>query len=210
MYRLYWAPGTAAFGPHAVLEEAGLDYEIVEIDIQAEAHTGPDYLAINPVGRVPALVLPDGQVVTETGAIMLYLAERHDAGALAPAPGDPQRGRFLRWLFHFSNTLQTDNKRYHYPRRYSTEPAHAPAIRARATGALMDSWRPVDDHLAAGGPFMLGDRFSLLDIYLAMMASWFEPPADLLTRFPAVGRCHDLVMARPAVRRCLDRRGASG
>lgn len=210
MYRLYWSEGTASFGPQVVLEEGGLDHEIVEVDIAAGQNRRPDYLKINPLGTVPALVRPDGQVLTEAAAIMLYLAERHGLDELAPAVGDPGRGLFLRSLFYLTNTVQDDYRRFYYPERISTDPADAPRIKAKAVEALIESWRHVDDQLAAQGPFHLGARFSLADIYLVMLATWFQPMADLFARFPAVRRCFDQASRRPAVRKCLEQQGDIG
>lgn len=210
MYRLYFCAGTAAFGPQAVLEEAGLPHELVIVDTAAGAHRRPDYLAVNPLGRVPALVTPEGEVLYETAAVMLYLADRHGLEDLAPPVGHPLRGLFYRSLFYLSNTLQTDYKRYYYPERFSTDAADAPRIRVQARQDLKESWRPVDAQLTAAGPYHLGERFSLADIYLVMLATWFEPMAELWSACPAVARCFELVAARPAVRRCLDRQDGTG
>lgn len=204
MYRLYWCAGTAAFGPQAVLEEAALDYEIVAIDIGAGENRRPEFLAINPIGKLPALILPTGEILYEAAAIMLYLADHHDLRDLAPDVHDPDRGLFLRSLFYLSNTVQDAYKRYYYPERNSTDPADADRIKARAVENLIAFWKPVDDHLAAHGPYLLGDRFSLTDIYLVMLATWFETPDDLFRRYSNVGRCFDLTARRPGVRRCLE------
>ena len=118
-----------------------------------------------------------------------------------------RRGLFLRSLLYLTNTVQNDYKRYYYPERFSTDPADAPRIKAKALEALVDSWRPVDAHLAAHGPYHLGARFSLADIYLVMLATWFEPMAALFERFPAVRRCYDEASRRPAVRKCLAQQG---
>lgn len=205
MYKLYWSEGTAAFGPQVVLEEADLDYQIIEIDLAAGENNAADYLAINPVGKVPALVLPDGQILYEAAAIMLYLAEHHRLDDLAPPADHPLRGLFLRSLFYLTNTVQNDYKQFYYPERYSTDPADGPRIKAKSVENLIANWRPVNDHLGANGPYHLAARFSLADIYVAMLATWFTPMGDLFETFPAIRRCYGLVSQRPAVRRCLER-----
>ena len=203
MYKLYWSEGTASFGPQAVLEEAGLEHEIIAIDIASGENREPDYLAISPLGKVPALILPDGQVLYESAAIMVYLAEQHKVDDLVPPAGHPSRGLFYRSLFYLANTVQNDYKRFYYPERFSVDPEDAPKIKARSVEHLIASWRPVDEHLAEQGPYHLGHRFSLVDIYMLMLATWFEPMEELLETFPAVRQCFELVHQRPAVRRCL-------
>ncbi len=210
MYRLYFCAGTAAFGPQAVLEEAGLPHELVILDTAAGAQRRPDYLAINPLGNVPALITPEGEVLYETAAVMLYLADRHGLEDLAPPVGHALRGLFYRSLFYLSNTLQTDYKRDYYPERFSTDAADAPRIKTKARETLAESWRLVEAQLAAAGPYHLGERFSLADIYLVMLATWSEPIEELLSACPAVARCFELVAARPAVRRCLEQQGGAG
>jgi len=203
MYTLYWSEGTASFGPQAVLEEAGLKYQLIKIDTTSGEHNKPEYLAINPLGKVPALVLPDGQSLYEAAAIMLYLADHHHVDDLAPPVDDPLRGLFYRSLFYLSNTVQTDYKRFYYPERFSTDAADAQRIKEKSVATLIADWRPVNDHLAAKGPYHLGQRFSLVDIYLLMLATWFAPIGDVLKTFPAVRRCYQRVRQRPAVERCL-------
>ncbi len=144
MYRLYFCAGTAAFGPQAVLEGAGLPHELVIIDTAAGAQRRPDYLAINPLGNVPALITPEGEVLYETAAVMLYLADRHGLEDLAPPVGHALRGLFYRSLFYLSNTLQTDYKRDYYPERFSTDAADAPRIKTKARETLAESWRLVE------------------------------------------------------------------
>lgn len=207
MYRLYFKAGTAAFGPQAVLEEAGLAHELVTVDTSAGAHRQPDYLALNPTGKIPTLVTPEGEVLYETAAIMLYLADRHGLDDLAPPVGHPLRGLFYRSLFFLSNVLQTDFKRYYYPERFTNDASDAPGIKAKAQATLKESWRLLEAQLAAAGPYHLGARFSLADIYLVMLATWYEPLEELLNGSPAVARCCGLVAARPAVRRCLEQHG---
>jgi len=203
MYRLYWSEGTACLAPQAVLEEGGLAHELVVVDTTRGEHRRPEFLAVNPAGKVPALVLPDGEILTESAAISLYLAEKHGLEEIVPAAADRGRGRFLRWLFYLTVTLQETYKPFYYPERWSDGPEDAPRIRARAEERILECWQPVEAHLAANGPYVLGDRYSLADIYITMIASWHETPEALTARFPAVAACIGLVSARPAIARCL-------
>ena len=207
MYKLYWAAGTAALAPQAILEEVGAAYEIVALDLKRQEHRRPEYLALNPAGLVPTLVTDDGQVLTESAAITVALCERHPDAGLIPEPGDPARGSFFRWLFYLTNTVQEAYKRFYFPGRFSTDPADAPRIKDQAENHLAACWRIVEDRLADPGPYLLGARFSAADIFLVMLATWFEPKEDLFEKCPKVGRCFALAAERPALRRTLEANG---
>lgn len=207
MYKLYWAPSTAAFAPQAVLEEAGAAYVLEPVDLAAGAQRSDSYLALNPAGYVPTLVTDDGQVLTESAAIMLALCERHPEAGLLPPAGDVARGQFYRWLFYLTNHVQATYKRYYYSDRYSTDTNDAPRIKDRARAELLERWRPMDAHLAKNGPFVLGAEFCAGDIFLVMLATWFDPREALFTAFPHVERCVDRAAERPAIRRVLDIHG---
>ena len=200
MYILYSGNFTHGIGPHMVLEELALDYELREIDIIKGEHRSPEYLAINPAGWVPAMITPEGQRLHEAPAIMLYLADRHGRPALAPDFEDPVRGLFYAKLFYLANDIQPVMKRYYYAHRYSTDGADTPRVKAQAQITARDRWRVLDDALAADGPYLLGNRFSVADIYMSFMAgSGFDPPESLLAQFPSVKACYDLVAERPRI-----------
>ena len=208
MYKLYWNTDTAAMAPQMVLEEAELEYETVPIDLKAGENFSSDYLAINPAGYIPALITEDGDTLTESAAICLYLCDRHGLTDLLPMPDDPARGRVYCRLFYLTNTVQEAYKRYYYPYRYSTDEADVPRIRDKAVEALIERWKLVDDHLAAAGPFHLGAAFSLADLYMVMLVTWFPPDRQaLLDRYPAMSRAFDLAAERPAVRKVLEIHG---
>ncbi|MDH3597982.1 MAG: glutathione S-transferase family protein [Rhodospirillales bacterium] len=207
MYKLYWAAGTAALAPQAILEEAGAPYEIVALDLGKQEHRRPEYLALNPAGLVPTLVTDDGQVLTESAAITVALCERHPDAGLIPGAGDPARCSFFRWLFYLTNTVQEAFKRFYFPGRFSTDPADAPRIKERAASDLAARWRIVEDRLADPGPYLLVERFSAADIFLVMLATWFESRAGLFEMCPKVGRCFALAAERPALRRTLEANG---
>ena len=171
MDKLYWARGTAALAPHGVLEEAGAAYEIVAVDLHKGEHRRSEYLTLNPAGYVPALVTGNGRVLTESAAITVALCERHAETGLMPESGDPERAQFFRWLFYLINTVQEACKRHYYTERYSTEPADAPNVKARARQNLIDRWRIFEERLADPGPFLRGLRFTAADIYFAILAT---------------------------------------
>jgi len=198
MYILYGGGVSRAAGPQMVLEEAGLAYELRSVDIDAGEHRSAAFLALNPAGYVPALVTPGGEILHEAAAIMLYLADHHRLDALAPPADDPLRGRFLSALFYLCDDIQPPTKRFFYPERYSEDAADAPRIRARARAMARERWQVLDRTLAAGGPFHLGERFSLADIYMAVWAAYgLDSPRDILDDFAAVRACFEQVAARP-------------
>lgn len=204
MYKLYWAPRTAAFAPQAVMEEAGAAYETVVVDLAKGEQNSPAYLALNPGGTVPTLVTEEGLVLTESAAIMLWLAERHPETGLLPAPGSPERAVFWRWLFFLTNIVQSAYRRYYYSQRHTSDESGAPQVKAKARIDLLAGWQAVDQHLAESGPFLTGEEAGAADIYLLMLATWFDPGEELLAACPAVARCTAALSERPAIRRTLE------
>ncbi|WP_162913170.1 glutathione S-transferase family protein [Rhodospirillaceae bacterium SYSU D60014] len=206
MYRLYWSPGSAAMAPHAVLEEIGAPYILERIDLSPGVPRSPDYLKLNPNGKVPTLVVDgvvdESQVIYESAAICMYLADRHPEARLAPAVDDPLRGAYYQWMAYLASTLQPAYLLYYYPERHTIDEAQTPAIQARATDELMIIWDRINQALAAG-PYLLGERFSACDIYMQMLATWQDPVPQLYARCHNVKRCVGLVGARPAIHRML-------
>lgn len=198
MYKLYGGTFTRALGPQMVLEEAGLPYELHVVDMAGQEHRSEAFLKINPAGYVPALVTPEGDVLHEAAAIMLYLADRHGLEDLAPLAGDPQRGVFLSKLFYFTNDVQPSLKRFYYAARYALQKADVDAFKAQQRAMVCERWQVLEDWLSAHGPYHLGDRFTLADLHLAMWIAYgFKTPADIVDEFPASRRLFDLVLERP-------------
>lgn len=204
MYRLYWEALSGAMLPEVMLEEMGLSYERVPIDMAAGEHRSPEYLAINPAGQVPALALPDGAVIGESAAMALLLGERHPEGGLVPAPGDQDRPRFLHWLLFMATSVYMTFVRVNHPERFTSDPDDAGAVRAAAVDAVDRQFRIVDEAVA-GDPWFLPHGYSALDIQLAMLADWYPDRATLHARNPAVARICTAAAARPAFARVLAR-----
>lgn len=201
MYKLYWWHDTGAFAPQAVFEEAGIEHEIVTVDTSKKAHLAPDFLAINPRGQLPALALPDGTVMTESAAMILHLVDAHPEAGLAPAPGSSARARFDRWLLYLAVDAYTADLRVYYPDRFTADPAGADAVKAQGLADMERSLGIVEEHLKGEGPYLLGETFSAVDIYLTMIVHWHPAVDDLLARLPALARLCERVRARPAIAR---------
>lgn len=200
MYKLYWSEGSASLAPHIILEEAKVDYELILIDTAKSEHRTPEFLKINPFGKVPALMLPDGEVMTETAAICIYLIEKHNLDHLAPQPNTEDRAQFLQWIMYLTNTVQENYKRYYYNDRFLPDGGDIEGIREIAIKDLIDFWKPIEDALeSSDGTFMLAGGISLLDIYITMLVTWFQPMEKLLNIYPAINKCFEACNKHPSV-----------
>ncbi len=207
MYKLFHAPGSAAMAPHIMLVEIGAPYELVSLDMAAGAHKAPDYLKINPNGRVPTLLDGD-QIVYESAAIVMYLADRHPEAGLAPAPGSKERGAYYQWLTWLTNTLQDTYVSYFGASRYAASESAQAEVKAMAEQRLQPLFAILDQALASG-PYLLGTKCSAPDIYLTMLARWSRNMAKPASTYPNIKRCVDLVRARPSVGRVFEIEGLS-
>jgi glutathione S-transferase len=203
MYTLYWSPGSAAMAPHGALEEAGARYELKRVNTDQGAHRDPAYLKLNPNGKVPTLVVDGSFVMFESAAMAMFIADRHPEAKLAPGPDEMARGHFYQWLTHLTNSMQPAMLRYYYPERHTTEAGGTDAVAASATEEIATLWDRIDRHLAANGPYLLGDRFSAADIFAYMLSTWEQCCPGTYERFPHVKRLADLVAARPAIKRVI-------
>lgn len=202
MYKLYYYPGNANLAPHMLLEELGVDYELVLVDRDNDAHKSPEYLKLNPAGRIPVLI--DGDLVLfESAAICLHLADRHPRAALAPAVGSSERAHFYKWLMYLTNTVQAELLTWFYPERLADDAAAIAQVKAHAearVGAMLDL---IENTLADGGPYPLGAHYSAVDPYLLMLSRWTRMMHYPARQRPHLGRYLDLIVSRPAVQRAF-------
>ena len=171
MYKLYARPGWGSALVEAQLAWYALPFELEEVDDLFKSAAAREKLAaINPVAQVPTLVLPDGRIMTESAAITLHLADTTDRQPLVPAPGHATRPDFLRWLvFLVANIYPTFTYADDPARFVSVNSARDP-FRAATDAYSQRLWKQVDGQ--AGSPWFLGERFSALDIYAAVMTRW--------------------------------------
>ena len=210
MYQLYYFPGNANLVPHMVLEEIGAPYQLVPVDRANNAQKSPEYLKLNPTGRIPVLI--DGDLVLfETAAICLHLVDRHPDAGLAPALGTNERAEFYKWLFYLTNTLQAELITYFYPGRMTDDEAAATQVkqhaeaRISAEGGMLDI---LEAKLAqSGGPWLLGPHYTAADPYLMVMARWTRGMANPARNRKHLGRFLEAMAARPAVQRAFEQEG---
>ena len=206
MYRLHYYPGNANAAPHMVLEEIGVDYELVLVDRAVNAQKSAEYLKINPNGRIPAL--EDGDfILTEAAAIVLHLVDRHPETKLAPRFGTEERSRFHQWLAFLTNSLQEELMVYQYPERLVDNPVSMEAVTRGAEARASAFLDVIERHLKANGPLMMGDTLSAADFYLVMLARWARPMNKPPRSRPAIAKLLDKVIALPSVRRAYEREG---
>jgi glutathione S-transferase len=206
MYALYYYPGNASLTPHMALEEIGAKFELRLVDRNSEAHKSPDYLRLNPNGLIPVLV--DGELVLyETAAICLHLADRHPEARLAPPLGTAERAELYKWLIHLTNTLQPELITYFYPERRADDAAMAARIKVHAERRVGEMLDRIEAHLQASGPHLLGDTFSVADLFLFMLGRWTRGFTNPARNRPALRRLMERVTERPAVKRALASEG---
>ena len=200
MYKLYWRAGTAAFAVEALLEEMGEPYERIHIEQGKGSETPESFRSLNPLGQVPVLELPDGTVVTESAAIMIYLADIRPELGLAPAPDDPLRPVYLRWMVFLAAKLYQSYRHIYHTSDYCSDDAHLPDVRETGKQSLNADWQIIEQALETG-PYFLGDRFSAVDLYFVMFPDWNMDRQDVIDRHPNIARLCNLVLERPAVSR---------
>jgi len=207
MYKLYYYPGNANLAPHMLLEELGVAYELVLVDRARNAQRSPEYLKLNPNGRIPTLV--DGDLVLfETAAICLHLVDRHPEAGFAPPIGSDERAQFYKWLVYLTNTLQAELIIYFYPERMADDEAAIAQVKAHAESRVGSMLDLLDRSLAeSGGPYLLGDRYSAVDPYLLMLCRWTRMMHNPARNRPHLGRFLNMMITRPAVMRAFAQEG---
>jgi glutathione S-transferase len=202
---LYGSTSTASLVVHWLLIELGIEHELVLLDFETREHKSAGYLALNPAGRVPTLLI-DGQVLTEAAAIALYLADRHPQAGLLPAVGKPARGEAYRWMFWCANTVQPAYRAWFYPHEAAGGEC-IEAVRTMARQQLEAAWQHVAAHLQDGGPYLLGDAPGVVDFMLVMLMRWSRNMPTPSDHWPVLKAYADRLKARPAFAEVYRREG---
>jgi len=203
MYMLFWETISGAMAPQAMMEEMGITYEKIAIDMAANEHQTEAYLTQNPTGQVPALKLGDGRIMGESAAIVLFLGEQHPEGKLVPLPGDQERPAFLFWLMYMATSGYMTFGRSCHPERHTTDQEALDSVR-RAAEAQIGRFFETLESAIAGDPYFLPSGFSSLDIYLTMLTTWHADKVALFENNPKIAKLCAAVEARPAYQRVME------
>ncbi|KQZ43519.1 glutathione S-transferase family protein [Duganella sp. Root1480D1] len=208
MYTLYYGKGAASLAIHAALKETGVPYELVAIDLDAGQQRSPEYLRINPQGKVPTLLI-DGKPFAESAALMMMLAERHPQSNLAPPAGSLARAEWYELIVTMANSLGNNFRLWFYPADVGSTNEDS-ALRSAIQQRIESMWAMLDARLAAHGPYLLGETFSGADLMLTMYMRWSRNMPRPATDWPALRKYADMMRARPSWRHITEVEALTG
>lgn len=200
-YTLFCAPNSYAMGVHAILEETGAEYDLRWVTLFSETPE-VDFLAASPHARVPALLGPEGTLF-ESGAIAMYLAERHPEAELSIEPGHPLRGPYLQWIHYLAATLQPDVMLQFHPELYFSNKADQAALKQASMQRLDKVLRVIDTALSPG-PWFLGETLSVADFCFGMQAIWPEIYPSSISAYPNITQMVERLLARTSARKVTE------
>lgn len=203
---LYHSPGACSLAPHLVLNEIGVDYEPRRVNFAEKQQTSAEYLAINPKGRVPVLLI-DGFVLTEVPAILTYLGQRYPQAKLLPAGGEPL-ARCLEWLAYCSSTVHPAYAHLRRPERYLDDKAMHPPLQEKGEASFIDCIGFIDRRLE-DKQYAAGAEYSVADAYLFVFFGWTNSMKkyNMAERFPHYTAWAKRMLQRPAVQKVLEIEG---
>lgn len=198
--KLYYSPGACSMAPHIVATEAGIKVDLVKVDIpNKKTADGGDFWAINPKGYVPALQLDNGEVLTEVGVIIQYLADQKPESGLAAKPGTMQR-------YHEMEAVNFASSEVHKQLGALFNPKMTPEMREVQMGTIERRLGPLEKALA-GKQYIMGDKFTVADAYLFTVLNWTNPLKVDLGKWPNIQAFMGRVAARPKVQETLKAEG---
>ena len=198
--KLYYSPGACSMVPHIVLREAGYVFNLEKVDIpNKKTEKGDDFWKINPKGYVPALVLDTGEVLTEVGVIIQYLADQKPESGLAPKPGTMERYRLMEAVNFAGSEIHKQIGALFNPRM-------TPEMKEVQLGVIERRFNALEKALE-GRPYVTGDKYSVADAYLFGVLNWTNFHKIDLARWPNIRAFMALVGARPAVQEAMKAEG---
>lgn len=201
MLKLYYAPGTCALASHIALEEAGASYEAVRLSFKNEDQKKPEYLKINPKARVPALVTERG-IITETPAILIYIAQTYPAAKLAPIDDPFALARVQAFNSYLCSTVHVAHA--HRPRgyRWADDAAAIEAMKKKVPQSVGECFALIEREMFEG-PFVMGKDYTVCDGYLYTISQWLGADGVDINATPKIADHFKRVGERPAVQRAL-------
>ncbi|HEY0661883.1 MAG TPA: glutathione S-transferase family protein [Lysobacter sp.] len=205
MHSLYYAPGAASMLVHWLLIELGVSHELRLVDTKSGEQKTPEYLALNPNGVVPTLVV-DGQPMFEAAALAMTLADGYPEAGFAPRLDSPLRPHYNQWMFHLANAVQPLLRIWWYPGEVAGQ-ANSDLVVEHVRPRIEAAWDRLDAHLGAHGPYLLGDHVSAADFYLTMLMRWARSTPQPATTWPHLAALAQRMKARPSFKQLYEREG---
>jgi glutathione S-transferase len=197
-YELYGDIGSGAGIVEVALAAAGVPYELRPVSLDKSEQRSEAYGRVNPQRKLPALVTPSGETVTESAAILLVLDERLPAAHLFPLARTPERAQALRWLIFAAAELYPLIEIVDYPERFTPHGASAAAVKEVAKNLWRERWLILETQIA-GQPWLLPSGFCFTDVYIAALSRWAHEPAWRAEHLPRVERLTAAVAAQPVI-----------
>jgi glutathione S-transferase len=201
MLELFYAPHTCALASHIALEEAGADYRIARVDFRASEQKKPEYLAINPKGRVPALVTERG-ILTETPAILAFVAQSFPKARLAPLEDPFAFARVQAFNSYLCSTVHVAHAHRMRGHRWVDDPTAIAAMQKKVPQTVGECFELIERKMLAG-PWVMGGAYTICDPYLFTLAQWLHGDGVDIARFPKVADHSRRMAERPAVRAAI-------
>jgi GST-like protein len=195
-YLLYGDRGSGSFAVEAALCALGASFELHDVDLRAEQQRGAAYQAVNPQRKLPALITPAGETLTESAAILIALDERHPAAGLLPPVGSRERAQALRWLLFVASELYPLIEIVDYPERFASSADAAPGVRDAARQRWSERWLLLENAIS-GKPWLSPHGFSFADVYIAMASRWGMTAEWRCAHLPRVEALAAAVAVRP-------------
>jgi glutathione S-transferase len=206
MLTFFYAPRTCALASHIALEEAGADYGAKRLNFAENEQRKPEYLAINPKGRVPALVTDNG-VLTETPAILVYIAQTHPTARLAPLDDPFAFAEIQAINSYLCSTVHVAHAHKLRGARWSDDEAAIESMKRKVAQNMGDCFTIIEEKMFKG-PWAMGANYTIADPYLFTVASWLEGDGVDPKRFPKIHDHMNRMANRPAVKKVLAAQGA--
>lgn len=201
-YVLYGDKDSGSFTAEALFAEIGVAYELKTVSLDAFEETEDEFKAVNPAGKLPTLILPDGTIVTESAAVLLTICARHAEAKLFPDLASSEGAWALRWLVFISNNIYEAVGRADFPSRYTSNHYDRASVAAAALSEIRFCWMLFERELAERnlpGPFALGETFSALDVYVANISGWENPIEWRRPNAPRIEAIRKAIAARPKI-----------
>lgn len=201
MLTLHHARGTCALASHIALEQSGAAYRAVAVDFSREQQRSPEYLAINPKGRVPALVTERG-ILTETPAILTYIAQSFPEADLAPVDDPFELARVQAFNCYLCATVHVAHAHKRRGARWADDPAAISAMQAKVPESVGQCFQLIEERMLQG-PWVMGERYTVCDPYLFTLSRWLEGDGVDVKRLPRVLEHRARMSRLPAVAKVL-------